>query len=230
MADAADIAAELHEEAVARGVAEARRALPFGEPGECDRCGEDMPRLIDGVCVLCTDGRRRVSPDRRRVVDIEVARRVPAQGSLAKAPVEARGEEAPRVEGASRPAAGRTVAAGGGEASSPLAPPPASPPLPSAASVAETALGGGQAAAGEFEAASGAVRPGRRDRRGGGFVGHAGVHGHPDRGAGRPHAPPSPAGARGRGGRRAGGGARRVDVRRGADRARARGAFPGAGR
>jgi len=36
-----------------------RRAveIPVGEPGECDLCGEDMPRLVDGVCCPCRDRR-----------------------------------------------------------------------------------------------------------------------------------------------------------------------------
>lgn len=41
--------------------AAARRAaaeIPAGEPGECDNCGERMPRLVGGICAPCRDGRR----------------------------------------------------------------------------------------------------------------------------------------------------------------------------
>lgn len=30
-------------------------AMPTGEPGECDKCGEDSPRLVRGVCAPCRD-------------------------------------------------------------------------------------------------------------------------------------------------------------------------------
>ena len=26
-----------------------------GTPGECDKCGEDMPRLVEGICCRCRD-------------------------------------------------------------------------------------------------------------------------------------------------------------------------------
>lgn len=32
----------------------AARFIP-GEPGECDKCGEGMPRLVDGWCCRCRD-------------------------------------------------------------------------------------------------------------------------------------------------------------------------------
>ena len=31
------------------------KALVYGGPGICDLCGEDMPRLINGVCAPCRD-------------------------------------------------------------------------------------------------------------------------------------------------------------------------------
>lgn len=40
----------------------AAAAIPAGEPGECERCGEDMPRLVNGRCAPCRDGRRRLPP------------------------------------------------------------------------------------------------------------------------------------------------------------------------
>jgi hypothetical protein len=30
-------------------------AIPAGVPGECEKCGEDMPRLVGGVCCPCRD-------------------------------------------------------------------------------------------------------------------------------------------------------------------------------
>jgi RNA polymerase-binding transcription factor DksA len=29
--------------------------IPQGEAGECDRCGETYPRLVDGNCSRCRD-------------------------------------------------------------------------------------------------------------------------------------------------------------------------------
>lgn len=29
--------------------------IPPGIPGECDKCGEDMPRLVEGICCRCRD-------------------------------------------------------------------------------------------------------------------------------------------------------------------------------
>ncbi len=29
--------------------------MPAGEPGNCNKCGEDMPRLVNGVCCRCRD-------------------------------------------------------------------------------------------------------------------------------------------------------------------------------
>lgn len=29
--------------------------IPEGTPGECDKCGENMPRLVDGICCRCRD-------------------------------------------------------------------------------------------------------------------------------------------------------------------------------
>ena len=59
MADEIDRANEIVEEHLARGLAAARVPVPAGEPGECEGCGEDMPRLVNGRCGFCRDGRRR---------------------------------------------------------------------------------------------------------------------------------------------------------------------------
>lgn len=58
MADIADVTAEEMEVWEAANIAEICRkaaAIPKGKPGECDLCGEDMPRLINGVCAPCRD-------------------------------------------------------------------------------------------------------------------------------------------------------------------------------
>lgn len=58
MADEADKTADLMEVEEAANIAEICRkaaAIPKGVPGICDLCGEDMPRLINGVCAPCRD-------------------------------------------------------------------------------------------------------------------------------------------------------------------------------
>lgn len=59
MADVIDDANGLVEEHLARSLAAARVPIPAGVPGECEGCGEDMPRLVDGQCGFCRDGRSR---------------------------------------------------------------------------------------------------------------------------------------------------------------------------
>lgn len=60
MSDEADIAHEFEE---AHRVANLRKALmqkfDTGISGECENCGEEMPRLVRGVCAPCRDGRRK---------------------------------------------------------------------------------------------------------------------------------------------------------------------------
>ena len=58
MSDDADFAAELVAAEIAAGLARIDRAIPVGAPGECDECGEVMPRLVGGRCGYCRDGRR----------------------------------------------------------------------------------------------------------------------------------------------------------------------------
>lgn len=31
------------------------KSMPVGAPGVCRLCGEDMPRLVNGVCAPCRD-------------------------------------------------------------------------------------------------------------------------------------------------------------------------------
>lgn len=57
MADDVDRANDLAEEHLSHSLRAARAAVPVGQPGECEQCGEDMPRLVNGWCGYCRDGR-----------------------------------------------------------------------------------------------------------------------------------------------------------------------------
>ena len=56
MADEADRASEISE-VFHRAAMSSIRAVPVGEPGACRECEEDMPRLVNGRCAPCRDGR-----------------------------------------------------------------------------------------------------------------------------------------------------------------------------
>lgn len=56
-ADHLDRAADLAERERAVLVAQPRPMLPAGQPGECQECGHQRPRLINGICPFCIDGR-----------------------------------------------------------------------------------------------------------------------------------------------------------------------------
>ena len=58
VADEADMAEQRIENAINDGISEASRAvaaMPVGEPGDCDGCGEWAGRLVDGYCAPCRD-------------------------------------------------------------------------------------------------------------------------------------------------------------------------------
>lgn len=58
MADIADITDDRIEIATNDAITESSRAvaaMPKGEPGDCDKCGETMPRLVNGWCCRCRD-------------------------------------------------------------------------------------------------------------------------------------------------------------------------------
>lgn len=60
MMDVIDYANDQVERGNAYREAAARRAaaaIPAGEPGDCDECGDTMPRLVGGLCAFCRDGR-----------------------------------------------------------------------------------------------------------------------------------------------------------------------------
>lgn len=58
MADLADIAFGIEAEHIARSLANIVADIPEGIAGECDDCGAEMPRLVEGRCGFCRDGRR----------------------------------------------------------------------------------------------------------------------------------------------------------------------------
>lgn len=58
MPDDAEMAAAIEADRIAAGLQRIASAVPPGVPGECDNCGESMPRLVGGRCGFCRDGRR----------------------------------------------------------------------------------------------------------------------------------------------------------------------------
>lgn len=60
MADVVDIANDFEELITAKNlefVMSQAAAIPAGEAGECDLCGEHYARLVNGVCARCRDKR-----------------------------------------------------------------------------------------------------------------------------------------------------------------------------
>jgi hypothetical protein len=55
VADIIDDANAIAEEHLSRHLKAAQRRVEPGEPGECDTCGEDHPRLVRGRCAPCRD-------------------------------------------------------------------------------------------------------------------------------------------------------------------------------
>jgi len=58
MADQVDDATETEESRMNAILKDARKkaaAIPRGEPGDCDLCGEYTGRLVHGVCAPCRD-------------------------------------------------------------------------------------------------------------------------------------------------------------------------------
>lgn len=66
MADAADQAYEISEHHLALGIAQTTFRVQPGEPGQCRECDEDMPRLVNGRCAPCRDGRDSIAIKDRR--------------------------------------------------------------------------------------------------------------------------------------------------------------------
>lgn len=58
MSDDADIADQRIEERISDGINESSRyvaAMPKGEAGECEYCGNAFSRVVDGLCGHCRD-------------------------------------------------------------------------------------------------------------------------------------------------------------------------------
>lgn len=55
MADEADIANDYMERVQEAAMRAPRPQMAKGEPGECEWCGEDSPRLVRGACARCRD-------------------------------------------------------------------------------------------------------------------------------------------------------------------------------
>lgn len=56
--DEVDFANNLRDQQEEDSVAAVRRkaaAIPAGEPGDCDRCGEYFARTVNGYCGRCRD-------------------------------------------------------------------------------------------------------------------------------------------------------------------------------
>ena len=66
MTDIIDVANEyaaIETESSLAAVRRAAAAIPAGEPGECEECGEESPRLVERLCARC---RERIAEARRR--------------------------------------------------------------------------------------------------------------------------------------------------------------------
>jgi hypothetical protein len=61
MVDIVDMAVDIEAEHLTRGIARAAVPVPPGNPGECECCDWWMPRLVEGLCAFCRDGRPRPS-------------------------------------------------------------------------------------------------------------------------------------------------------------------------
>ena len=55
MADEADRATEEHDAWLADQIRANRAYLPPGQPGQCEECGLDSGRLVNGVCATCRE-------------------------------------------------------------------------------------------------------------------------------------------------------------------------------
>ncbi len=58
MADEIDLAQQREQIDRELALAVVGGDVPAGEPGECEWCGRDLPRLIGGACGRCRDEHR----------------------------------------------------------------------------------------------------------------------------------------------------------------------------
>ena len=56
--DGADESIFAQVESAQRAASRAAAAIPAGEPGECDLCGEHSLRLVRGACARCRDSHK----------------------------------------------------------------------------------------------------------------------------------------------------------------------------
>lgn len=60
MADQVDYAQAQQERLLEAAIRAAAKPIPAGVPGECDECGDDVPRLVGGLCAPCREPHPRV--------------------------------------------------------------------------------------------------------------------------------------------------------------------------
>lgn len=60
MADQIDLAQHFTEIATAAAIRAARQPVVAGVPGNCSECGDDMPRLVNGLCAPCREPSPRI--------------------------------------------------------------------------------------------------------------------------------------------------------------------------
>lgn len=102
MSDDVDTAQALMDAHIASGLGRVDAAIPAGVAGECDDCGEHMPRLVGGRCGFCRDGRR---PPLSRFDDLPAVSLAPAeektmplQSDVRNITIQARGELREEIE------------------------------------------------------------------------------------------------------------------------------------
>jgi hypothetical protein len=57
MADQIDLAQHYADTMLAEAIRIARAPVPAGEPGTCEDCGDESPRLVGRLCAPCREPR-----------------------------------------------------------------------------------------------------------------------------------------------------------------------------
>jgi hypothetical protein len=57
MADVVDLAQQIEQEHLQRALQAISGDIPAGAPGECELCGEETRRLVEGRCAPCREPR-----------------------------------------------------------------------------------------------------------------------------------------------------------------------------
>jgi hypothetical protein len=55
VADQVDLAQHYADTMLAEAIRVARQPVPAGEPGICENCGDETPRLVTGRCAPCRE-------------------------------------------------------------------------------------------------------------------------------------------------------------------------------